>query len=64
MRDLSPAGLAAISEEIKLDTRQYAKRQETFFRGLPGLVRLEVEGNEGMAEAAARLLGLLAAFLS
>jgi tRNA dimethylallyltransferase len=64
LRDLSPAGLAAISEEIKLDTRRYAKRQETFFRGLPGLVRLEVEGNEGMAEAAARLRGLLAAFLS
>lgn len=64
LRDLSPAGLAAISEEIKLDTRQYAKRQETFFRGLPGLVRLEVEDGEGMAAAALRLGELLAAFLA
>jgi tRNA A37 N6-isopentenylltransferase MiaA len=64
LRDLSPAGLAAISEEIKLDTRQYAKRQETFFRGLPGLVRLEVEGGGGTAGAAARLGELLSAFLA
>ena len=63
LRELSREGLAAISEEIKLDTRQYAKRQETFFRGLPGLVRLEVEGREGMASAAVRLRELLAAFL-
>jgi len=64
LRDLSTEGLAAIAEEIKLDTRQYAKRQETFFRGLPGLVRLEVEGGGGMAGAAARLGELLAAFLA
>ena len=64
LREFSPAGLAAISDEIKLDTRRYAKRQETFFRGLPGLVRLEMEGREGMPAAAARLRELLAAFLA
>lgn len=63
LRELSPQGLAAISEEIKLDTRQYAKRQETFFRGLPDLIRIEVEGREGFAAAVARLGELLAAFL-
>lgn len=31
----SGAGLAAIAEKIKLDTRRYAKRQMTFFRRLP-----------------------------
>lgn len=64
LRELSPEGLAAISDAIKLDTRHYAKRQETFFRGLPGLVRLEVEGRGGMSAAAARLRELLAAFLA
>lgn len=29
--------LEEISEAIKLDTRRYAKRQMTFFRGLPGI---------------------------
>lgn len=31
------AALASIAEAIKRDTRQYAKRQMTFFRGLPGI---------------------------
>jgi tRNA dimethylallyltransferase len=31
------AALAAIAEAIKRDTRQYAKRQMTFFRALPGI---------------------------
>lgn len=60
LRELSAAGLEAIAGEIKLDTRHYAKRQETFFRGLPGLVRLEVEGPDGLSKAATRLGGLLA----
>ena len=63
LREFSREGLAAISDAIKLDTRQYAKRQETFFRGLPDLVRLEVEGSKGFAAAAERLRGLLATFL-
>lgn len=63
LRDLSRGGLATIAEEIKRDTRRYAKRQETFFRGLPGLLRLEVEGNEGLAAAATRLWEHLAALL-
>ena len=63
VKRIGEANPSDIAEEIKLDTRQYAKRQETFFRGLPGLVRLEVEGREGMTVAVARLRELLAAFL-
>ncbi|MGA2546870.1 MAG: tRNA (adenosine(37)-N6)-dimethylallyltransferase MiaA [Rectinemataceae bacterium] len=35
--ELEAEGPAAIAERIKLDTRRYAKRQMTFFRGLPGI---------------------------
>jgi tRNA dimethylallyltransferase len=41
--ELAPSGspsageLSAIAEAIKRDTRQYAKRQMTFFRSLPGI---------------------------
>jgi tRNA A37 N6-isopentenylltransferase MiaA len=31
------AELKEIADAIKLDTRQYAKRQMTFFRRLPGI---------------------------
>ena len=32
----NPLPAAVLRERIKLDSRRYAKRQETFFRGLPG----------------------------
>jgi tRNA dimethylallyltransferase len=39
--DAPPGATAAeTAERIKLDTRRYARRQETFFRGLPGLRRI------------------------
>lgn len=57
---LSPA---EIEELVKRDSRRYAKRQETFFAGLPGLVRIEVSGKEGVAKAAERLKPLLERFL-
>ena len=31
------SALAKVAEAIKADTRRYAKRQMTFFRGLPGI---------------------------
>jgi tRNA dimethylallyltransferase len=34
---LAGLGQGAIADRIKLDTRRYAKRQMTFFRGLPGI---------------------------
>ena len=40
-------------ERIKQNTRHYAKRQETFFASLPGLVR--IEAGEGAAERLASL---------
>ncbi|MBL8967170.1 MAG: tRNA (adenosine(37)-N6)-dimethylallyltransferase MiaA [Spirochaetaceae bacterium] len=63
---LSPEGLAATAELVKRNTRRYAKRQETFFRGLPGLVSLEAagEGRAGTAAAAAGLVRLLGDFLA
>jgi tRNA dimethylallyltransferase len=36
-REFFEAGPADVAERIKLDTRRYAKRQMTFFRGLPGI---------------------------
>jgi len=61
----SPAGLAATAELVKRNTRRYAKRQETFFRGLPGLVSLPLggEAGAGSAGAAAGLSRLLLEFL-
>jgi tRNA dimethylallyltransferase len=35
------ADLVAVADAIKRDTRQYAKRQMTFFRKLPGIVWLK-----------------------
>ena len=44
---------------IKQNTRNYAKRQVTFFKRLPGLVHLDAEsGAESMAEEICRRLGL------
>lgn len=58
---LSPS---EIEELVKRDSRRYAKRQETFFSSLPGLVQIEVSGEAGVAQAAERLLPLLESFLS
>ena len=44
---------------IKQNTRNYAKRQVTFFKRLPGLVHLDAEsGAESMAKEICRRLGL------
>lgn len=56
--------LAEVEELVKRDSRRYAKRQETFFSSLPGLRRIEVSGERGVAEAAERLAPLAAAFLA
>ncbi len=58
------ADLDEVAADIKLDSRHYAKRQETYFRGLPCLVPLEVEGRDWLKPGAARLGSLLGAFLS
>ena len=62
--DLPNHGPAAIAEAIKLDTRRYAKRQETFFRGLPGLLRLESGGDGGLGPSRERLAGLVEGFIA
>ncbi len=41
--DLADAGKEKIAEAIALHTRQYAKRQMTFFRSLPGIQWVEPE---------------------
>jgi tRNA dimethylallyltransferase len=48
-------GAAAIAEAIARDTRQYAKRQMTFFRKLPGIewIGLDPSGGAAPARAAA-----------
>lgn len=61
----SPLGIGhdGIAEAIKLHSRRYAKRQETFFRGLPGLVRIELSGTGAIPEAALELGRLVSSFL-
>lgn len=52
--------LASIAEAIKLHTRRYAKRQETFFRGLPGRHSLPLgEGGLSRLDAILRLSELV-----
>lgn len=60
---LDGAGLRAL---IQRDSRRYAKRQETFFAGLPGLVRIEARGlSLGAAEGGPveRMAALVESFL-
>ena len=45
-------GLAAL-EAIKNDSRKYAKRQETFIRPVPGILRLHADDLAGFFGAAA-----------
>jgi tRNA isopentenyltransferase (miaA) len=40
--------LGLIRGRIKLDSRKYAKRQETFIRSLPGILHLEADDTESM----------------
>jgi tRNA dimethylallyltransferase len=65
-REFFETGLSQpeIVELVKRDSRRYAKRQETFFKGLPGLTKIEISGENGVAEASERLKPLLEAFLS
>ncbi len=52
--------LGAIAEAIKLDTRRYAKRQLTFFRGIPGRLELALgSGGLSLAQAQDRLAQLI-----
>ncbi len=55
----SAQGLATVAELIKRNTRRYAKRQETFFRALPGLVR--IDARDGAATLSRVLRDFLAA---
>ncbi len=48
---------------IKQDSRRYAKRQETFFCSLPGLVRIEVSGADGTDRAARELTPIISQFM-
>ncbi|HOX17364.1 MAG TPA: tRNA (adenosine(37)-N6)-dimethylallyltransferase MiaA [Spirochaetales bacterium] len=48
-----PAWLARVLELVKRDSRRYAKRQLTFFSGLPGATRLE-SGDEAAFRALLR----------
>jgi tRNA dimethylallyltransferase len=50
---------ASIREELVIDTRRYAKRQETFFRKLPDIRWIDAEGGrflEGLPESMRRYL--------
>jgi tRNA dimethylallyltransferase len=55
--------LREVAEAIKLDTRRYAKRQETFFRGLAGRRILPLQGGDGTAGGAVSLASMIASFL-
>jgi tRNA dimethylallyltransferase len=53
--ELEGSPLKAIAEAIELHTRQYAKRQMTFFRALPGIQWIAPEPEQlfrAFAEAA------------
>ena len=50
------ADLAAAADRIKARTRQFAKRQCTWFRNLPECVRVAVPAGESAAETAGRVL--------
>jgi tRNA dimethylallyltransferase len=56
--------LPETEELVKRDSRRYAKRQETFFKGLPGILKIEISGEHGVAEASERLKPLLEAFIA
>lgn len=62
--ELAGAGPGAVAEKIKQNSRRYAKRQETFFRGLPGLARIEISGEAGGIKGARALEALLRGFLA
>ena len=48
--------LPAAVEEIKLRTRQFAKRQHTWFRNLEECRAIEIDGSESPEEIAARCI--------
>ncbi|MFO8064561.1 MAG: tRNA (adenosine(37)-N6)-dimethylallyltransferase MiaA [Spirochaetota bacterium] len=52
---LEPARLSQIAEEIKRNTRRYAKRQMTFFRRLPGVQWVHAEDEAALLELTASL---------
>jgi tRNA dimethylallyltransferase len=63
-RELAEKDLRAIAEAIKLDTRRYAKRQETFFRAFAGRKVLSLEGEGGPSPGnVEELRALVAGFL-
>ena len=47
--------LADTVELVKIKTRQYAKRQRTWFRGLPNVVTIEIQHGESAEAIVARL---------
>lgn len=47
--------LADTVELVKIKTRQYAKRQRTWFRGLPNVVMIEIQPSECAEDIVARL---------
>ena len=49
---------AEMVEEIQIRTRQFAKRQHTWFRNLPECKSLEIDGSESPRELAERLASL------
>ena len=53
-------GLLATVEEVKVRTRQYARRQATWFRGQMDLEWMEVAADESPGDTAARIAGRLA----
>jgi tRNA dimethylallyltransferase len=57
------AFLEAVRARIVLDTMRYAKRQETFFRGLPGIRRIEA-GPSPASDIAALIAPLLVTALA
>ena len=50
--------LAATVELVKIKTRQYAKRQKTWFRRQPNVKWLELQPGDGAANVVARVKSL------
>ncbi len=48
MQKVGCMGYAEVAELMKRNSRQYAKRQRTFFRSIPGTVRIEPEATESV----------------
>lgn len=55
--EIMSQGLDAVREAIKLHSRQYAKKQYTFMRGIPGAVTLDADDTDGLTAVVEQFFG-------